>query len=243
MYTALFTTCLFVLFEPGLPFHQDNFEFWFIAPLAAIPVALILGFIIHQLSITLLNPFSEYRTFFGERPVLISLRKHLDRTAELDTGDFQKDYERVKETFDKNGLFDALTGLPSDKGPSYSDYLRSQISRRYSYYYARIDAGFFAPLSGLLLSLLICVILILKDVLNSAQLFKLDIFARLIPLEVSILLAIIISVGIVQYCSKLFREIDVLESVLLAENYDSSFVKDIVKEYEAGIRKTVNSTK
>jgi hypothetical protein len=227
LYFAVFTTCLFILFRRDFPVDVTGPGFWIQTALAGVPIAFIPGFIIHQLSIWYYNPFNENRKLFDGRVAIKSLKRSLDRWPES----CQKTLERV----DINGLFDVLAGLPSDKGDSYSEYLRGEISRRYSYYYARIDAGAFAPLLGLTLSVLFYLVFILEGVGDISRLLEWNTFARLIPLEVSFLLALFISIAIVGYCRKLFGEIDVLESALLAENYDYRYIKRVLKKYEQGI--------
>ena len=230
LYTALFTTCLFFLFRPGFGFEEFDSGFWYKGPIAAIPVALVLGFIIHQVSIRVLNPFCEYRTFFKERPALKAL-KILSRKL-------PSYYNNILKKVDKNGLYDALAGLPSKKNPSYSAYLRAEISRRYSYYYARMDAGIFAPILGCILSLITFTIWFLLEAQNCLQLPIYTCWARWIPSGVSIVFTVAVSLGVASYSGKLVREIDLLECALLAENYDPSFVKNVLEKYEKGIRKT-----
>lgn len=225
LYTLLFTACVLTLLKPGFGLNQLDPEFWYKSPFAAIPVALILGFIIHQVSIMIFNPFCEYRTFFGKRIVLKALKERAEGDGLEING------------IDKNGLFDALAGLPSKKNPGYSEHLHGEISRRYSFYYARMDAGVFAPILGLILALFIYSVLFLQTSTDSVPTLADGFWPHgVLLMVVALTLTLVIFLGMFIYCRKLIREIDILECALLAENYDAGFVKEILKEYEAGIR-------
>jgi hypothetical protein len=234
LYTALFTTCLIIIYRPGIGYEQVYTGFWYKGPVAAIPVALVLGFIIHQISIRVLNPFCEYRAFpRGPRPVLTAIKKRLEERPGLNKY-FKDIYDSLKGHLDMNGLFDLVAGHPTNKNPSYLAYLRDEISRRYSYYYARMDTGLFAPILGFLLSLLITILWFSLGEQGSLQIPYCNCLARWLPLIVSAIFVVVVSCGIVSYSKKLVREIDVLECALLTEVYDASFIKGVLAEYKAG---------
>lgn len=211
LYTLLFTVCLFVLFGQESRLSELDPGFWYKGPFAAIPIALVLGFIIHQISIRVFNPFCEYRTFYGERTVLRALKARAKADGLTIGG------------ADMNGIFDALAGLPSRRNVGYTEYLRSEISRRYSFYYARLDAGLLAPVLGLVLSFFIYAFMFLLYGFGNNGLATDGTPLRwLIPLG-ALLFTVSISIGNISYCGKLVREINVLECTLLAENEDAIF--------------------
>lgn len=164
----------------------------------AIALALPLGTIVHQISITVLSPFRRWR-FFNKRKVLDDL--------EL----FAKEQEFVAS--DQKNQF-ALVYAQAWRGnecqkewPNFDlEYIRAEISNRYSYYYVRIDNGLLSPLLGLGISRIVVSIdssVIAKTPVCQSMLFLISASAILTALLM------------VWYVPALLREVDDIERLLI----------------------------
>jgi len=109
---------------------------------ALIALALPLGTIIHQISITIASPFRQYR-FLNKRKVLTDLEK-MRASLEFDSSDKKNQFALVfAQSWRGNGKNQV------EKCPDLDiEHIRAEISNRYSYYYVRIDNGLFAPIVG-----------------------------------------------------------------------------------------------
>ena len=142
-----------------------------------------LGFLMHQIDISIFSPFKKHRLFYNkERKVIKRIHDNIEK-------------QRYEYEDDKCQAY-----LEEALGNKGAEHIDNEISNRYSYYYARVEAGLFSPLFGFVLFLFyyslinsICPECILKFSILSV---------------VATILIIIISIAVLSYIPTLFREID-----------------------------------
>ena len=111
--------------------------------IGSIVVSIPIGNYIHQAADSICNPFRKYRLIFFKRAVICHLEERLDADREkLSDKTFQRIlvFSKAVDRFQGDGDVDKTTFK--------SDVIREEISNRYSYYYTRIENGFFAPVIG-----------------------------------------------------------------------------------------------
>jgi hypothetical protein len=104
-------------------------------------VAAPIGYLMHQIDITLLNPFKDNR-LGGERKAIKLLKEYI------------KDYHIFKGIKPQMSL-EIIKCLSDEKIKFNYTYFEKEISNRYSYYYSRIEAGLFSPIFGFFIFLII----------------------------------------------------------------------------------------
>lgn len=140
LYGFLFCISIFdlhKLIEIDILYHATLADY----SLLIIALSATLGFLMHEIDIFIFNPFKENRICV-RRTVIEAIRNRLKMRGQ------ESDYEDKKyQTY----LEIKLSAQP--------EYIQKEISNRYSYYYARIEAGLFAPIFGLLLCIFVGIII------------------------------------------------------------------------------------
>ena len=171
------------------------------ALIGLVTLALPLGTIIHQISITVFSPFRD-RRFCNRRSVLNDL-KQLATSLEVTNKDRKNQCLLVLHQGIRISWKDSDVEKDLDV-----EYLREEVSNRYSYYYVRIDNGLLAPVFAVLIFCL------LKHYLQSShkELFLLDPTLAIWVIPVA---ATVICLLVLLYIPALLKEVDDLERLLL----------------------------
>jgi hypothetical protein len=146
-----------------------------------------IGFIMHQMDITIFSPFRKCRFFLNCRKVISVIEQRIGSS---------------KINYDDN-KFQAVLEFALSK--EVNKHLVKEISNRYSYYYARMEAGLFSPILGFIIYLITNQYF---QNINNANLF----FSRAIIFGI-----IIISFIILGYCPTILRELNDLECLALEQ--------------------------
>jgi hypothetical protein len=214
-------TCLFwslLFFIPYIDWAKLSTveaEKLIVALIGSIALSLPLGSIIHQISISLLSPFRKKRLFIP-RTVIEEL-KLIGKNHEFVNKDpkFQNILVFAKGT--KLSWTDAVTHVSKEID---IEYIRQEIDNRYSYYYVRMDNGFFAPLFAY------GIFYLFKSVLHKAG-ANIFIQSPLICIYTIPTIAIFVCALMLFYIPVLFKEIDDIERYLVCyENYIDAKDKD-----------------
>lgn len=173
-----------------------------IALVGSVALALPLGTIIHQISISLLSPFRKIR-FFNIRKVLDDL-EGLKNSLDINNSDKKNQnilvfYQGTKISWKKSNNIEKDLDV---------EYIRKEISNRYSYYYVRIDNGIMAPIFGY------GVFLLLHYCLNKTGI-KLFLDTPLLCKYTMPGIAVFFCILMVMYVPALLREVDDIERFLL----------------------------
>lgn len=180
------------------------------AAIGSIAIFLPLGNYIHQFVDTVANPFLRYRARFYKRESLEFIENLLggdkcrfkDRTYQS----LIVFSEAISQDWKIPPNSSNVSGTKLDSWSLDARIVRENITNRYSYFYARIESGLFAPVLGWLIFVMINTPIaksaLFTDVpqYNSAWTF----FA-----------ALIIGTGTVWRIPQIFREIDDLEIMLV----------------------------
>lgn len=171
--------------------------------IGSVALALPIGTIIHEISITILSPFRKYR-FFNIRRSIEYLKaikhKYINNNAD-------HKYQNVMVTLKaiKRKIGEKNSSITID-----TEYIRDEIENRYSYYYARVDNGLFAPLFGGTLSYIFRIYLV--KVAGQPRPVSCD------YLILVIILCAVIAFLMLSYVPALLKEVDDLERQLVQFN-------------------------
>ena len=169
--------------------------------IGSIVVSIPLGNYIHQAADSICNPFRRNRLIFFKRAVIYHLEANLDVEGDnFSDKTFQRILVFSKAADQSQGIND------SDKSTFKSDVIREEISNRYSYYYTRIENGFFTPVIGAVISALIIHLGILTKYFSPAPNFSPWFLVGA---------ALIAFLMLTWRIPQLFREIDDLEITLV----------------------------
>ncbi|WP_291302581.1 hypothetical protein [Desulfovibrio sp. MES5] len=189
--TFFFWMALFLIpYFNNVSLTQENGKGFdtFFALLTSVGLSSPIGILLHQISISIASPFRKKRLFLFKREVT-----------------FKDNFSNAKYVLSKS--------LPMKAVDDYKiEYIVDEITNRYSYYYVRIDNGFFAPLFGYILSN--CT-LYLAEKSNWSFLKPDPIFS----VCWIILFAVLIFISAGFYIPTLFKEINELE-IFLYEKYE-----------------------
>ena len=175
--------------------------------IGSIILAVPLGNYIHQGVDVICNPFAAVRLFIYDRAVIATLKEVCGDSA----SDFSDKTFQAILVFSKSVDIEIDEVCATNEERKYiskfiASTLREEIYNRYSYYYARVENGVFAPILGYLLSYL---------VLNLGLQTK---FFTPVPLFSSnwiIIAAMLLGILLVWRIPQLFRELDDLEVALV----------------------------
>lgn len=109
----------------------------------------------------------------------------------------------------------------SDKSLEHID---DEIGNRYSYYYARMEAGLFSPIVGFILFLLSTHCICGSYGVCFSHLTSLSSVSVLITLMI-----VVISFFVLSYCSEIFRELNDLECLALSKR--TTEIKGMITDY------------
>ncbi|XXJ18515.1 hypothetical protein ACR42D_02990 [Desulfovibrio caledoniensis] len=165
----------------------------------AVTLALPLGTIIHQLSISILSPFRSRRFVYKRRHSLDELKSFSPLVLPITNSNNQ-----YKMAIAQSYIIDS-----SNSGTAKINIqeLRSEISARYSYYYVRVDNGLIAPIISLI-AFLISIIMFIER--NCPF-----IVAPSLPTYIIFAFTFIFMLGMLFYVPTLLNEIDDLERFLI----------------------------
>jgi hypothetical protein len=201
--TCIFWTLLFFLpYIDWSKLSAVKAEKIIIALVGSVALALPLGTIIHQVSISLLSPFRKIR-FLNRRRVLDDLSGLNNSLSSINT-----DPENKNLLVFSQGMKISWSQSNDIRKELDVEYIRQEISNRYSYYYVRIDNGLMAPICGFGLFLL------LSNCLHKAGATALLDTPLLCNFTMPII-AVIFCVLMVMYVPELLTEVDHLERLLL----------------------------
>lgn len=160
-------------------------------------LSLPIGFLIHQTSVTIFNPFYKKR-FLGVLK---------DRAVyEISTSELRISGVQIKSS---NAAYLSLLSRSLQSKDLDVEYLREELSNRYSYYYARMEIGIIVPLILWPLSYLIYML---------AEKYSDGIFnttLRNIEYSNLIFISLFMSTALLLYVPKILSEIDEIEVFLL----------------------------
>lgn len=177
----------------------------------AIAIFLPLGNYIHQIVDSIANPFLKKRAHLFPRRSLEFIESRL---AEKNANFHDKTYqslivfsEAIEQSW-KVSQPEADASSPRlDEFTIDAQTVRENITNRYSYYYARIESGLFAPLFGFLISIL---------VLSPLQKINLFLSEPQFNEWYTYIAAVVVAAGMLWRIPQLFKELDDLEIMLVA---------------------------
>lgn len=174
---------------------------------SSIVVSFPLGNYVHQIADSMLCPYSFKRFYFISRKSIEYLRKKYSEKLEvLQDKNYQAVFvlsQSVNTTTFKN---EADSGH-SQQSSINVDVLREGVRSRYSYYYARVECGLFAPIIGYGFS---------KILVMSGIGGKFLVVSHATTNYLLVLLIIMVCIGMLWRIPQLFKEIDDLEIALLS---------------------------
>lgn len=223
LYVFLFIMTFFDLNKIKNVFDKDILGL----SISSFVVAAPLGYIMHQIDISINSPFKE-KTCGVKRNAIEELKK------------CTKDnpiFTNIKTPQMPLEIFKCL--LYSDEKKGNFNYFKNEISNRYSYYYSRMEAGIFSPIFGFIIFLIIAgvyyfnsgnypfIIGVLSNPpfieINLENKFKLLYIIFTVALAVSV---IMVSMTIYGYCKNIIKEIDELECFLV-HNYNERIINNL----------------
>jgi hypothetical protein len=208
LYSLLFIACLFEVPSIDIGIYQIV-----AAAAAGLVIALPIGFVIHQLDITIFCPFRASR-IFGKRRAFLRLKHWKDELGAV-----------VSDSKLQSIIVHAKT-TPQAKCYDHYKYIQNEIDKRYSYYYSRWETGSFSPFLGMIISFIIWAIYYATTGESLIDISGRYFVTRLLAFGFIIIGIIIISLIIILYCRDLFREIDDLELSVVVDNED--YVKKVL---------------
>lgn len=215
--TCILWTILFLLpYINWSTFSTVNFEKLVVALVGSFAVALPLGTVIHQISISLLSPFRKER-FFIKILVIDELKILKDKMTSFNNSD--EKYQSILVFY--QGINVKWTTKENMEKTLDVEHIRNEISNRYSYYYVRIDNGIIAPVIGFFLFLLINFCADKANVGITLQ-------NPIIPSIIMPLIALIFCYLIVKYVPELLKDIDDIERLLL--KFEDNIVNDSLRQ-------------
>lgn len=150
-----------------------------------------IGFIMHQIDISIFCPFKECRWYMKScRLVVPYIKSKLNSEQSLLLND--KKYQPIMEL--------ALSH-------NENRHIDEEISNRYSYYYARMEAGLFSPVFG---ALFYCLFTQYYFHVYGKSIVKFSMLSLVTTLGV-----VIISICILSYCKTIFDELNDLERIAI----------------------------
>lgn len=169
-------------------------------------IAAPIGYLMHQIDISLFSPFKEER--LGKKRKAILLLK-----------DYIKDYH-IFRTIKPQMSLEIIKCLSDEKIKFNYSYFEKEISNRYSYYYSRIEAGIFSPIFGFLIFIIIVGFLYFNfgNPIIDINLKESAFLLRILFIIYILLAIFIISFLIYNYCKNLLEEIDELEYLFIQKN-------------------------
>ena len=188
---------------------------------AGLALAVPIGFVIHEIDVLLLNGFwklGRYRTGRERLPletirgfVPPTERNSLDRQylqALLEFAKFSKnDVESKNEVEGRSGAQSNEDHEDTDYCASLNAHLDKEISNRYSYLYARIETGIYAPIIAWFVFV------------ATVQSMNLD-CAPLNWFGWAVVITVALSALLFGYCPRLLKEIDALEILIVLDRRD-----------------------
>lgn len=195
--------CLFPVVNIQQVFSIGVGEF-FVGFFGSLIISLPLGNYVHQLTDSLFSPYLRRRARFFKRKSTANAETIYPDICE-DLND--KSYQLL------HVLSQSIEYTIQDESNSASilkiDVVRESIRSRYSYFYARIEAGFVSPIVGALVAFLIYTSSTGNPIFNTSTNY---------PVIIMSILFIVVSTGMLWRVPQLFSEIDDLESGLLKIN-------------------------
>jgi hypothetical protein len=207
LYWFFFMACFFHF--PSETIKTINIYHIGVAAAAGLVAAPPIGFLLHQLDISIFCPF---RKRFG-----------LARKAVVQIEEWNKSIGAIISDNKMQSIIVAAKTNPKSENYKHYEYLQSEIDKRYSYYYGRWEASVLSPVFGLLLMFFTSVVYYLnkKEWLISFASSSRNWFMLLV-----LLLIVTIGYFVAKYCKELYREIIDLELIVVKQN--EGYVKDVL---------------
>ena len=183
------------------------------ALLGSIFISLPLGNYIHQMTDSIFNPYLRKRARLFNRKSLEHVeevfKEEISRCADNTFQALLLISQSISQSIKNDASINNGIAIEADID---IEFMRENIRNRYSYYYARLENGLFAPVIGGVIASLI------YNITQDLEFIRSE---PVVSLFYLILASIIVCVGMLWRIPQIFRELDDIEILLIEINKDA----------------------